>query len=99
MDKICCFNCFSKNGTVQEMLCEPCITENLKVPASSFCKSCEDPKPLCDICAKHHTKQKLSRNQVLCRERGTFLSNGYQRISNFILHNTFHNIILLAFYS
>lgn len=72
MDKICCFNCFSKNGTVQEMLCEPCISENLKVPASSFCKSCEDPKPLCDICAKHHTKQKLSRNQVLCRDIKAF---------------------------
>lgn len=67
MDKICCFNCFSKNGTVQEMLCEPCMAECLEIPATFFCKTCEDPEPLCDTCAKHHRKHKLSSNYVLCR--------------------------------
>lgn len=48
------------------MLCEPCTTEKLEVPASFFCTTCEDPEPLCDACAKHHTKQKLSKNHELC---------------------------------
>lgn len=59
---------FRENDIVKEILCEPCITENIQVSASFFCKTCEDPEPLCDICARHHTKQKLSKNHELCED-------------------------------
>lgn len=48
------------------MVCEPCFAEDLQVQATQFCKTCDDPEPLCETCAKHHLRQKISRNHELC---------------------------------
>eukprot|EP00105_Crassostrea_gigas_P040346 XP_019924494.1 PREDICTED: major surface trophozoite antigen 11-like [Crassostrea gigas] len=55
------------NGS-ERLLCEPCSTDNVKVKASHFCKTCDDPDPLCETCAKHHLKQKLSKDHEMCRD-------------------------------
>lgn len=54
------------NKIVKHIFCEPCSTENNDVVATFFCKTCDDPEPLCNACAKQHTKQKLSKNHELC---------------------------------
>lgn len=38
----------------------------MHVEATLFCKTCEDPEPLCENCAKHHTLQKITRNHEMC---------------------------------
>lgn len=39
----------------------------MQTEASSFCKTCEDPEPMCETCAEHHTLQQISR----CHELST----------------------------
>lgn len=63
---------FRKSNIVNGLLCEPCSTENNQVLATFFCKTCDDPEPLCDTCANQHTRQKLSRNHKLCDDLKEF---------------------------
>lgn len=42
--------------------CDPCLNDGTKVTASHFCKTCVDPEPLCETCAKQHTRQKAFRD-------------------------------------
>lgn len=51
--------------TVEMIFCEPCFSENHQIQATRFCKTCDDPEPLCDSCAQYHTEQKLSRHHDL----------------------------------
>lgn len=51
---------------MNEILCVPCSSEKKQVLADFFCKTCDDPEPLCEDCAYQHAKQKLSRNHELC---------------------------------
>lgn len=61
--------------TEKQIACEPCSTEDTQVPATHFCKTCDDPEPLCETCAKHHTKQKQSRNHEICRDMREYRIN------------------------
>lgn len=38
------FECFSKNKSAKQILCEICNTDGLPVPATHFCKTYEDPE-------------------------------------------------------
>lgn len=59
--------CFSVDSQQEEYtLCEHCIHDNVLVTAINFCKTCEDPEALCEICAKHHTRQKAFKDHELC---------------------------------
>lgn len=64
---------FSAEQTNQEgIFCEPCIYENITTTATYYCKTCDIPEPLCNVCAKQHIRQKLSRNHELCDDMGEF---------------------------
>lgn len=65
------FKCFSKNGSTK-ILCEPCSTADEQVKATHFCRTCDDPEPLCETCSEHHLKQKLSKNHELCADTEQF---------------------------
>lgn len=50
------------------MFCEPCFNENKQISATRFCKTCADPEPLCEKCAKQHIRQKISKEHKLCSD-------------------------------
>lgn len=66
------------------MECDPCFIENIHVKATHFCKTCDDPEPLCDECAKQHTRQKICRDHEMCKNLLEFLrfrsKNWYVRL-------------------
>lgn len=68
------FNIFSssKNEKQMELVCNPCFNENITVAATHFCKTCQDPEPFCDMCAKQHTRQKIFREHELCKDMRDF---------------------------
>ncbi|XP_062572462.1 uncharacterized protein LOC134234415 [Saccostrea cucullata] len=41
--------------------CVPCLFDQAENIASALCLSCEDPEPMCNVCAKCHIKQKDTR--------------------------------------
>lgn len=48
-----------------EKYCGPCCDENKQITATHFCKTCEDPEPLCEACAKQHNRHKISKDHEL----------------------------------
>lgn len=54
--------------------CELCSTDEEHVEATQFCKTCNDPEPLCEMCAKHHLRQTLSKNHEMCADMEQFLN-------------------------
>lgn len=61
------------NQHEREVECDPCFIENIHVKATHFCKTCDDPEPLCDECAKQHTRQKICRDHEMCKNLLEFL--------------------------
>ena len=51
-----------------EILCDPCLYENVQIAGTKFCKTCQDPEPLCDGCAQQHTRQKSFRHHEISNE-------------------------------
>lgn len=49
-------------------VCELCFNENKQITATHFCKTCNDPEPLCEACAKEHIRQKISKDHSLSDE-------------------------------
>ena len=47
----------------QEIICTPCVSENLSVIASNFCVNCEEY--LCTSCVKHHMKLGITKTHEL----------------------------------
>lgn len=43
------------------VLCIPCCRETIEADATKYCRTCEDPEPLCDVCAQHHTCRKETK--------------------------------------
>lgn len=71
-NKLCTFNVITFGFSVdsqQEVYieCDPCLNDGTKVTATHFCKTCEDPEPLCETCAKQHTRQRAFRDHELSR--------------------------------
>lgn len=60
-----CFRVDSKKK--EDIECEPCLNDAQKITATHFCKTCEDPEPLCESCAKQHSRQKAFRDHELSR--------------------------------
>lgn len=60
---------FSADQTKQnDIFCEHCLYEDMKIKAAQYCKTCDEPEPLCSDCTKHHIRQKASRNHELCTD-------------------------------
>ena len=47
------------------ILCSPCQRETFEADATKHCTTCEDPEPLCDLCAQHHIRRKENKNHVI----------------------------------
>lgn len=59
------------NEKEQKLVCNIChIFEKTQVTATHFCKTCQDPEPWCEHCAKQHTRQKLSQDHILSTDIG-----------------------------
>lgn len=50
---------------MEETQCNPCFFENIQVKATHFCRTCEDPEPLCKTCAREHIRHKISRDHEI----------------------------------
>lgn len=59
----------------KKMICVPCSNDSEEVEATHFCKTCEDPEPLCEMCAKDHTRYKMTKNHKICAEMTEFPNN------------------------
>lgn len=61
---------FSRNVQhhYRDMSCRPCSMDNMTVKATCFCKSCEDPEPLCEECAKQHTRFQICKDHEICQD-------------------------------
>lgn len=46
--------------------CNPCFYGNIIVRATHFCRTCEDPEPLCENCSTQHVRHKISRHHQIC---------------------------------
>lgn len=67
---------FRADQTDQEdIFCDPCLYEDVKTKATHYCKTCDFSEPLCNDCAKQHTRQKLSRDHEMCNNIGEFHNN------------------------
>lgn len=62
------FEFFFSDKESTKVQCEPCSIDDEHVEATHFCKTCDDPEPLCGTCSKHHLKQKLSKNHEMCAD-------------------------------
>ena len=54
--------------SAKQILCEQCLLDDTKTEATRFCRSCQDPEPMCEICAKQHIRQKDSRDHEICQD-------------------------------
>lgn len=61
--------------TRNKIACIPCSYDKLDVKATHFCKTCEDPEPLCESCAKQHIRQKVAYNHKICEGMTDFCKN------------------------
>lgn len=53
-------------------MCNPCFIDNRQLSATHFCKTCVDPEPLCETCAKEHIRQQMSRYHEICENIRNF---------------------------
>lgn len=56
-------------------MCDPCLNDDKKVTATHFCETCEDPEPLCELCAKQHTRQKAFKDHEISTNIHKFLKH------------------------
>lgn len=66
---------FRATHTAKQIICEPCPTEYVLVPATNFCKTCDNSKELCETCSKQHTKQEQNRNDEICMDISEYQIN------------------------
>lgn len=62
------YHYFRENSEKKKVVCNPCSNDSKEVQATHFCKTCEDPEPLCEMCAKQHTRHKLSKDHKICAD-------------------------------
>lgn len=69
--------------------CDPCSNEGTKGKATHICKTCEDPEPLCETCAKQHTRQKAFRDHelsgIICEIPKHPSNKGYKMLWKFVI--------------
>lgn len=65
----------AKQRDQKDILCGPCLYVDIKTKATRYCKTCDDSEPLCNDCAKQHTRQKSSRDHELGDDIRTFYDN------------------------
>lgn len=61
----------------------------MKVTAKHFCKTCEDPEPLCEICAKQHTRQRALKAHELSGNIHDFPQHRYKRYFVYLSYSHF----------
>lgn len=54
------------------MDCNPCSYDKKKAKATHFCKTCKEPEPFCENCAKQHIRQKHYREHEICEDMEMF---------------------------
>ena len=57
-----------------QILCDPCLLGDVTSEATGFCKTCNDPEPLCRVCAVMHTRQKATKDHEICDDMKQFCS-------------------------
>lgn len=55
----------TKERHEKQIFCHPCLCGDKQIKATHFCETCEDPEPLCEVCAQQHTRHKASRNHKI----------------------------------
>ena len=53
------------SAKVKDVFCDPCLCGNIKTIAKKFCKTCDEPEPMCEACAQLHTRQKATRHHEI----------------------------------
>lgn len=48
------------------------MNEDTHIKATHFCKTCEDPEPFCESCAKQHTRQKICKDHEICGDMNDY---------------------------
>lgn len=59
---------FSVEAYRDDKNCNPCFYGNIIVRATHFCRTCEDPEPLCENCSTQHVRHKISRHHQICED-------------------------------
>ena len=60
----------------REVLCNPCLRETIEIEATKHCKTCNDPEPLCDVCAQHHTRRKETKEHEISEDMQQLVNLG-----------------------
>ena len=78
------------------MKCDPCLSGDVHSAAKGFCKTCEDPEPLCDTCAHLHTRQKATKHHEICNDLTKFLSSQkrYEYLKIILIFTFFYGVCL-----
>lgn len=51
-----------------DILCQPCLSGQIQTLAKIFCKTCEDPEPMCDVCGNMHLRMKATKHHELSND-------------------------------
>ena len=54
--------------------CSSCYRETIEAEACKCCMICEDPEPLCDLCAHRHTLKKGNKGHRMTDNLRQFLN-------------------------
>ena len=56
-----------------QIACKPCFRDTINAEATKCCKTCENPEPLCERCAKRHTLMKGNSEHEMTTDFHQFL--------------------------
>ena len=65
----------------QQIFCDPCLSGNIQIVATSFCQTCKDPEAFCGDCTMQHTRQRATKGHEICSDMKQYTS----------LHDAFHH--------
>lgn len=54
------------------ILCEPCFHSKVELASTHFCLDCNEPDPMCELCANKHLKLSSGRGHRLCNDISDF---------------------------
>ena len=57
-----------------QISCKPCLRDTITAEATKRCRTCKDPEPLCDVCAKRHTLMEANKGHQMTADLQQFFS-------------------------
>ena len=57
-----------------QISCQPCLRDTITAEATKCCKTCNDPEPLCDLCAQRHTLMEANTGHEVTTDMRQFLN-------------------------